>query len=266
MSRWVRTCSAIWLPTVNAGFRLVIGSWKIMAISFPRSFRRLAGLRLVRSRPSNRIEPVTRDTLAGSSPMTARAETVLPEPLSPTSPSVLPRCTVKSAPSITGSHSPRGQELDAQAPDRRAVRHRVPAAGASAWTSWPRCTRAKGLRRLRSTRYEAASRRPLPAQRVAQPVGDQVEGQDGEHDGEPREDERPWRRVDELVAFLQHPSPARRGWLLADPEEAQAGFDQQGEAERQGELDDDRRGHVGHDVAARGAVSEVAPRLRADSM
>ena len=34
---WRRTCSAIWSPTVNTGFRLVSGSWKIIAISLPRS-------------------------------------------------------------------------------------------------------------------------------------------------------------------------------------------------------------------------------------
>ena len=28
-----RTASLIWLPTVNTGFRLLIGSWKIIAIS-----------------------------------------------------------------------------------------------------------------------------------------------------------------------------------------------------------------------------------------
>src|SRR5438270_649107 len=37
--RWTRTVSAIWLPTVNAGFRLVIGSWKIIEISRPRIWR-----------------------------------------------------------------------------------------------------------------------------------------------------------------------------------------------------------------------------------
>ncbi len=31
----MRIASRIWLPTVKTGFRLVIGSWKIMAISLP---------------------------------------------------------------------------------------------------------------------------------------------------------------------------------------------------------------------------------------
>ena len=65
-----------------------MGSWKIMAISFPRSLRSSAGLMVVSSWPSKRMEPDTRETLAGSRPMTASADTVLPEPLSPTRPSV----------------------------------------------------------------------------------------------------------------------------------------------------------------------------------
>ena len=39
--------------------------------------------------------------------MTARAETVLPEPLSPTRPRVFPRGTEKLASSMTGSQVPR---------------------------------------------------------------------------------------------------------------------------------------------------------------
>ncbi len=71
--------------------RLVIGSWKIIAIWFPRSLRSLAGLMLVSSCPSKRMEPDTRETLAGKRPITASADTVFPEPLSPTNPSVWPR-------------------------------------------------------------------------------------------------------------------------------------------------------------------------------
>ena len=33
------TASAIWSPTVKTGLRLVIGSWKIIAMSLPRTLR-----------------------------------------------------------------------------------------------------------------------------------------------------------------------------------------------------------------------------------
>ena len=36
---WSITASAIWSPIVNTGFRLVIGSWKIIAMSLPRTWR-----------------------------------------------------------------------------------------------------------------------------------------------------------------------------------------------------------------------------------
>ena len=49
---WTRTISAIWLPTVKAGFRLVSGSWKIIAISRPRMARIAPGGRSTSSRPS----------------------------------------------------------------------------------------------------------------------------------------------------------------------------------------------------------------------
>ena len=49
---------------------------------------------------------------------------------------------------------------------------------------------------------------------------------------------------------MEHPAPTRRGWLLANPQEAQAGFDQQGEAESERQLDDDGRGDVRHDMAS----------------
>ena len=34
---WVKLTSSSWLPMVNTGFRLVIGSWKIIVMSLPRT-------------------------------------------------------------------------------------------------------------------------------------------------------------------------------------------------------------------------------------
>ena len=117
-----------------------------MAMSFPRSVRRLAALRLVRSRPSNRMEPATRDTLAGSSPMMANAETVLPDPLSPTRPSVSPRRTVKSASSITGSHSWRVRN-SMRRPRTSSSAASGLGTGMSTWGPVAGASRARGLRR-----------------------------------------------------------------------------------------------------------------------
>ena len=117
----------------------------------------------------------------------------------------------------------------------------------------------------RSLATEAAPRRSFPTQRVAQAVRDQVEGQDRQHDGDTGEDDRPGRGVDELKPFLQHAAPARNGGLFADSEKAQTGFGEQGKAEGESQLDDDRRCDVRYDMARQSRL-DVAPRLLADSM
>src|SRR3954447_16066742 len=86
-----RSASAICCPTVITGFRLVIGSWKIIPIWLPRSFRSsLAGI-FSRSRPSKRISPPTiRPGGLWISPRIDIAVTLLPDPDSPTTPNVSP--------------------------------------------------------------------------------------------------------------------------------------------------------------------------------
>jgi hypothetical protein len=81
--------SAIWSPTVYAGFRLVIGSWKIIDMRSPRTSSRCRFDNVSRSTPSSLIEPDgMRPGGCGMSPMTAIDVTVLPEPDSPTIPTV----------------------------------------------------------------------------------------------------------------------------------------------------------------------------------
>ena len=93
------TASAICLPTFMTGFRLVIGSWKIIAMSLPRTARMSASFRVRRSLSPSMSDPST--TLPGGSGMrriSDRAATVLPEPDSPTMPIVSPRSSVKLTP------------------------------------------------------------------------------------------------------------------------------------------------------------------------
>ena len=151
--------------------------------------------------------------------MTASAETVLPEPLSPTRPSVLPGCTAKLTSSMTGSHSPltlnstrrrstarSGADLrrDAGA-GRSGCRGVVPSpvtAGLEVAASGVDPVRASRPRRHRRA---AAARRPLAAQRVPQAVGDQIEGQHRQHDGDPGKMTAQGGGVDELEALLSMP-------------------------------------------------------------
>ena len=98
--------SVIWLPIFITGLSDVIGSWNTIAISVPQMPRITSGEAPVMSCASYRTVPVT-SALLGSSPMIERERTVLPDPDSPTMPSVLPRSIVKVTPS-TAPTSPRG--------------------------------------------------------------------------------------------------------------------------------------------------------------
>ena len=80
-TRFSRT-SRIWRSMVISGFSDVMGSWKIIAISRPRTDRATAGSRM--SRPRQRIEPRMIRPGVCTSPRTASAVTLLPEPDSPT--------------------------------------------------------------------------------------------------------------------------------------------------------------------------------------
>src|SRR5215469_3202598 len=82
--------SATCQPIVYIGFSAVIGSWNTIEIRSPRTWRQSAPCpSLDRTVPSSLIEPETRAAL-GSRPSTERASMVLPEPDSPTMPSVSP--------------------------------------------------------------------------------------------------------------------------------------------------------------------------------
>src|SRR3954471_1898519 len=97
---WMRTASAIWWPMVSTGFRLVIGSWKIMAMRLPRIARIAPSSRVSRSVPSKCTEPRTvRGSRGGKSRMIESAVTLLPQPDSPTMPSVSPGETSNDTPS-----------------------------------------------------------------------------------------------------------------------------------------------------------------------
>ena len=102
---WSSTCSAIWSPTVNTGFRLVSGSWKIIAMSLPRR-RRISRSPIDRSSfPSNQISLPAPISAGGMSSrrMIVRAVTLLPDPDSPTMPRVWPRPSEKLIPSTAGT-------------------------------------------------------------------------------------------------------------------------------------------------------------------
>src|SRR3990170_258941 len=93
-SPWITIGSAMIEPMVMRGFREAYGSWKIICMR--RRMRRISpGFMRVSSWPSNMTSP---EVGLYSMSMT-RPRVVLPQPLSPTSPSVSPRLISKLTPS-----------------------------------------------------------------------------------------------------------------------------------------------------------------------
>ena len=89
-----RTGSATWSPTVKSGFSEAIGSCRIIAMRLPRMRRISVGDLASRSSPSKRSAPPTMRAAGGSSRRMDSASVVLPEPDSPTMPSVSPARSV----------------------------------------------------------------------------------------------------------------------------------------------------------------------------
>ena len=82
---WRVSASSICCPMVYTGVRAESGSWKIIAISLPRRRERALSSLSRSDSPRKRISPSTSAEL-GSRPITAREETDLPDPDSPTMP------------------------------------------------------------------------------------------------------------------------------------------------------------------------------------
>jgi hypothetical protein len=91
MCSCTRSGSATWSPIVNSGFNDAIGSCRIIAIFLPRMWRISSGDFASRSSPSNSILPPAFFAAVGSSRRIDSASVVLPDPDSPTTPSVSPR-------------------------------------------------------------------------------------------------------------------------------------------------------------------------------
>src|SRR5256712_2354201 len=156
---WRTIGSAICRPIRRTGFREFIAPWKMMEMSFHRTFRTAVSEARVRSRPLKRIRPRTIFPLYGRRRMRASAVVVLRQPLSPArrsaSPSsksnetpstawTLPSCVVYSTTRSSTSRSgilpppetriqdfiervseevePEHEEDDAQAPDAQPAR------------------------------------------------------------------------------------------------------------------------------------------------
>ena len=98
--------STIWSPMRYTGLSDVMGSWKIMAMSLPRISRYSFSESVVRSLPSNSIEPPATWPGSARRPIIDRLVTDLPEPDSPTMARISPSST-ENVTSSTARTTPR---------------------------------------------------------------------------------------------------------------------------------------------------------------
>ena len=140
-SRCSSTASAICWPTVCVGFSEDSGSWKIIPISSPRILRISSGLSPVSSRPASLIEPAAMWPPLGSSCMIVSAVIVLPQPDSPTTPSVSPSSTCSVTPS-TACTTPSLSWI--------SVRRSVISSSATTGPPYRRCSRVSNASRSAS--------------------------------------------------------------------------------------------------------------------
>src|SRR5579864_8552244 len=204
---WSRSGSATCHPVRYTGFREVIGSCKIIAIS----------VTFVRSWPLNRTLPPT--ILPGRcSRMMLSAVTDLPQPDSPTMPSVSPGFSSKETPS-TALTMP---SLVAKTVCRSWTSSR----GAANWTS------------LLQARVEG----------VAGGVAEQVRGEHGDEDRHAGDDHEVDRVEEVALRVAEHVAPAGSRRLDAQAEEVERRLDEDDLPDAQAGRDDHHRQHVGQQV------------------
>src|SRR3990172_4152771 len=161
---------------------------------------------------------------AANNPMIDMKIWLLPEPDSPTTPTVSPGPTAKLT-SLTALTSPSGVSNTVSSPSTSRV-------GTTAGAS------------------RASASAILGIEGIAQPVPDEVEAEQrrGEEDG--GEHQRPPGGLHRSRALADQHAPARVRLLHAEAEEADEGFGQDDVRHRQRDIDDDRPERVGDDVAA----------------
>src|ERR1700733_8597351 len=211
--------SAICSPTRITGLSAVIGSWKIIAISWPASRRRdLAGI-ACRLWPRYWISPDSTVTPAGSRLAIARSVSDLPEPDSPTMP--------KRSPSATSKLMSSTMTVVA-----------LPL----------RCTPSDRLR-TESSGVSVISLPPVRAEQIGQTVAEPGQAEAGDDDREAGNGRLLPMGGDELLPVRDHRSPFRGGRGDAEPQVAEGddGHDVLDDVAHR--VDDRLRQDVGADVA-----------------
>src|SRR6516164_10664045 len=226
---------------VLVGSSEVSGSWKIIAISLPRTRRRSSCFRPTSSRPSSLIEPPTMDPPGGSKPMMDNPVMDLPQPDSPTTPRVSPA-------SMCMSTLPTGcttELVSLMCVDRSWI--------SSTGAMWAATSRSRWLvRRGTTTRRMGRLTASQPdIQGIAECVADEVEGHHGEHDADAdRVDQPPVAVLHVTDAVGDHVAPVQVGVLQPEAKEADVGDGQDGIGHLERHVDDDHAERIRQQVAA----------------
>src|SRR3990170_1657398 len=200
-----------------------------MLIWLPRMSRISASSTLSRSLPRNRTEPPTMRPGCSMSRITDRAVMLLPQPDSPTTPTVLPSPISYETPSTA---------LTVPSWVKKWVRR--------SWIS----------RRGRSDLWTVMPLLPHPLARVEgipQAVAHETRREDDEDQREPGVEDQDGLPVEELLGVGEHVAQACLRWRDSEAEERERGFHDHGVGDAQGGGDDHRRHgrrqHVAHDDA-----------------
>src|SRR5262249_11309960 len=234
---------------LSTGLSEVIGSWKIIEMSLPRTARICASSSLMRSRPSSSITPETiRPGGSGMSRITESAVMLLPQPDSPTIASVSRGRSVKERSSTA-----------LMMPSRVKKYVRSPATSRTG-----RPVRSSGRLASAASERDRFISTALPRiENVAQCIAQKIRAEYREADGDAGKDDEPRRRGDVFGRRLRHhAAPGRIGLWHAQAEKRKRRFGEYGRAELRGCKHDQRRKGVGQDMAHRDARLAHAHRLR----
>src|SRR6188472_1138534 len=200
---WRRSTSSSCQPTVNTGLSDVIGSWKIIEISAPRSLRSSPSGRPTRLRPPKTISLAgsTIEFSGGSRPSIASDVTDLPEPDSPTSATVLFRGMSNVMPLTASNVVFRSSRNDTRR--LRTLTRGPPPSGVLIDVAGPAPQR--GALSFARSGSRAGAALELRIERVAQRVGEQRERRHQQRHRRAGGDQLPPLAEDQLVLRLvQH--------------------------------------------------------------
>src|SRR5262245_564827 len=235
---WASRTSPICRPMRWTGFSELIGSWKIIAISLPRTARSSRCLSPISSRPSSWMLPET--SAPWRRPMSESAVTLLPEPDSPTNPSDSPAASENPTPLTActrGSPPP---------PPKLTTRSLTFSSGGSGSSRISACTGDEGLP-------------PSPrVERVVDGVSHQAHRHEHDRQYARRGEHEPGVVAPLAQVLVDHPSEARLRRPDADPEKAQRRLEEERPSEGEADRDDQRPGRVREEV-----LRDDPPALRA---